>query len=190
MRSETSGDSRALLSLQDLYSLVEARLLELGCEKGAGIDALTENIVTAATKRLVLLVPAEQDSVTFEVRSLQELMAARALSDGTDEQIHQRLHLTAPSPHWRNTWVFVAGRIFTDGPDNRRDLIVEIVESVDKRPGWPGWLCPVGPELASDLLDDGLAATSPKWQRRLIDVALRALTGAAPVTYAVLRARP
>jgi len=137
-------------------------------------------MVAAAMKRLVLLVPAEHDTVTFEVRSLQELMAGRALSNGTDEEIRERLYLTAPSPHWRNTWVFAAGRTFAEGADSRRDLIVNVTETADKRPGWPGWLCPVGPELAADLLDDGLAAATPKWQRQLIDVALRALTGPAP----------
>jgi hypothetical protein len=131
-------------------------------------------------KRLVLLVPDESDTVTFEIRSLQELMAARALSTGTDEEIRDRMTRTAASPHWRNTWVFAAGRAFAEGADSRRDLVVDIVETIDRQPAWPRWLCPVGPELATDLLDDGLAAVTPKWQRRLIDVALRSLTGAGP----------
>jgi hypothetical protein len=180
VRGEAAGDSQALLPLPDLDALAEGRLLDLGHEPGSATRALAEDMVTAAMKRLVLLVPAEHDTVTFEVRSLQELMAGRALSDGTDEEIRERLYLTAPSPHWRNTWVFAAGRTFTEGADGRRDLIVSIAETIDRRPGWPGWLCPVGPELAADLLDDGLAAATPKWQRRLIDVALRALSGSAP----------
>jgi hypothetical protein len=65
--------------------------------------------------------------------------------------------------------------MFFEGPDHRRDLITEITETIDQRDDWPGWLCPAGPGLAADLLDDGLAAVLPKWQRRLIDVALRAL---------------
>jgi hypothetical protein len=97
-------------------------------------------MVTAATKRLVLLVPAEHDTVAFEVRSLQELMAGRALSVGTEEEIRERLYLTATSPHWRNTWVFAAGRTFADGSDRSRDLVVTIAghrgspESQDPRP--------------------------------------------------------
>jgi hypothetical protein len=180
VRGETAGDSQSLLPLPDLLALAEGRLLDLGHEAGSATRALAENMVTAAMKRLVLLVPAEHDTVTFEIRSLQELMAGRALSNGTDEEIRERLHLTAPSPHWRNTWVFAAGRTFAEGADSRRDLIVNVTETVDKQPGWPGWLCPVGPELAADLLDDGLAAATPKWQRRLIDEALCALSGPAP----------
>jgi len=180
VRAETSTDARALLPMPELRSLAEARLLELGHAAGADASALAGKIVTAATQRLVLLVPAENNTVTFEVRSLQELMAARALSNGTDDDVRSRMHITAPSPHWRNTWVFAAGRLFSEGPDHRRDLIAEVVETTDKRPGWPGWLCPVGPEIAADLLDDGLAATAPKWQRRLVDVALRSLAEAVP----------
>jgi hypothetical protein len=180
VRAETSADARALLPAAELGALAEKRLLELGHEAGADATVLAAKIVTAATQRLVLLVPAEDNTVTFEIRSLQELMAARALSDGTDDEVRRRLHTTAPSPHWRNTWVFAAGRFFSDGPDYRRDLVTEVVEFTDKQPGWPGWLCAVGPELAADLLDDGLAATTPKWQRRLVDVALRSLTQAAP----------
>ena len=180
IHAETSTDARALLAMPELRSLAEARMLELGHEAGAGASTLADKIVTASTQRLVLLVPAEHNTVTFEVRSLQELMAGRALSNGTDDEVRRRLDITGPSPHWRNTWVFTAGRLFSEGPDHRRDLITEVVETVDKRPGWPAWLCPVGPELAADLLDDGLAATTPKWQRRLLDVALRSLTEAYP----------
>jgi hypothetical protein len=180
VRAETSADARGLLPMTELGSLAEARLLELGHDAGADVTALAGKIVTAATQRLVLLVPAENSTVTFEVRSLQELMAARSLSHGTDDEVRRRLHITAPSPHWRNTWVFAAGRLFSEGPDHRRDLIAEVIETIDKQPGWPGWLCPVGPELAADLLDDGLAATAPKWHRRLLDVALRSLTETIP----------
>lgn len=115
------------------------------------------------------------------IRSLHEVMAARALSSGTDEQVRGRMMTIAPSPHWRNTLVFIAGRMFAEGPDHRRDLVAEVVERVDQRESWPGWLYSVGPEVAAPLLDDGLAATTPRWQRRLIDVALRCLTGTVPI---------
>ncbi|HET9894610.1 MAG TPA: hypothetical protein VFQ44_06715 [Streptosporangiaceae bacterium] len=180
IRSETSTDARALLPAAELGAMAEARLVELGHEPRAEVITLAGKLVEAATKRLVLLVPDEDNTVTFEVRSLQELMAARALSHGTDDEVRRRLNITAPSPHWRNTWVFAAGRLFFEGPDHRRDLIVEVVETTDKQAGWPGWLCPIGPELAADLLDDGLAVAAPKWHRRLLDVALRSLTEPVP----------
>jgi hypothetical protein len=179
-RAEESGDSQALLPQHDMRVLAETRLLSLGHEPGSATSRLAGQIVAAATRRLVLLVAAEHDTVAFEIRSLQELMAGRALSSGSDEELSERLYAVAPSPHWRNVWLFAAGRTFAEGADARRDLVVGITENADNRPGWPGWLCPVGPELAADLLDDGLAAATPKWQRRLIDVALRALHGPGP----------
>ena len=85
----------------------------------------------------------------------------------------------ACNPNWRNTWLFAAGRLFTDS-DHRRNLVVSIVERCDTDGPWPGWLYPAGPELAAHLLDDGLAASRPNAQRRLIDVALRCLKGPMP----------
>jgi hypothetical protein len=180
IHAETSTDARAILAKSELRQLAVQRLIEVGHQPGIEADRIADRIVQATTERLVLLVPAEDDGVSFEIRSLQELMAARALSNGTDEQLRARLALAAPSPHWRNTVVFLAGRLFAEGADHRRDLVVEVVESIDRSAAWPGWLCAAGPELAAYLLDDGLAAATPKWQRRLIDVTLRALSGPVP----------
>jgi hypothetical protein len=177
IRSENESDARSLLPRAELQSMAEDRMAEIGYEPVEEAKKIAQKIVTVATQRLVLLVPAEDDSFTFELRSLQELMAARALTDGNEQQLRKRLAITAPSPHWRNCWIFVAGRLFHEGPDHRRDLVIEVVERFDRSEHWPGWLCPVGPELAADLLDDGLASTRPKWQKRFIMVALRAVDG-------------
>ena len=180
VHAETSTDARAILTKSELRQLAVQRLVQVGHRPGPEVDRIADRIIQATTERLVLLVPAEDDGVSFEIRSLQELMAARALSNVTDEQLRTHLSATAPSPHWRNTWVFVAGRAFAEGPDHRRDLVTDVVENVDKSTHWPGWLCAIGPELAAYLLDDGLAARTPRWQRRFIDVALRTLSGPVP----------
>ncbi len=180
VHAETASDSRAIMSKPELHGLAMQRLIEVGYQPGQGVDRIADRIVQAATERLVLLVPAEDDGVSFEIRSLQEVMAARALSSGIDDQVRARMEAIAPSPHWRNTFVFIAGRLFAEGPDHRRDLVAEVVERLDQRESWPGWLTSVGPETAAFLLDDGLAVTTPRWQRRLIDVALRCLTGTVP----------
>jgi hypothetical protein len=108
------------------------------------------------------------------------MMAARALASGDDATIQRNLTLTAPSPHWRNTWLFAAGKLFTEG-DHRRTIILDLVSNFDKHENdWPGWLYPIGPELAAHLLDDGLAATKPAAQRQLVEIALRCLDGPMP----------
>lgn len=180
MQAETLGEAKSRMPLSILRTLATERMIEVGHDADNQAKRIAQRIVDAATHRLVLLVPSEDETVSFEVRSLQELMAARAISSGSDAEVRDRLKLTAPSPHWRNTWVFVAGRLFTDGSDHQRDLITSVVSTVDETSELPSWLCPVGPELAADILDDGLAANKPKWQRRFVDISLKTLHGWVP----------
>lgn len=177
IQSETSTDARAILSSDALQRLAFERLIEVGYENNRQTEHVVDQIIQAATERLVLLVPAENGGFSFEIRSLQELMAARGLSDATDEDLARRLRITARSPHWRNTWLFVAGRVFAEFPDHRKDLLAEVVETVDADSEWPGWVCAIAPELAAQLIEDGLALSTPKWQKRFLDVALRVLSG-------------
>ncbi|MCD4849661.1 hypothetical protein LN996_02425 [Arthrobacter sp. AK01] len=180
MQAETLGEAKSRMPMSVLRTLATERMIEVGHDAGTEAKKIAQRIVQAATHRLVLLVPGEEDTVSFEVRSLQELMAARAISSGSDDDVRHRLEVTAPSPHWRNTWVFVAGKLFTDGSDHQRDLLTSIVSAVDESTAFPSWLCPVAPELAADILDDGLAASKPKWQRRFVDISLKALQGWVP----------
>jgi len=110
---------------------------------------------------------------------MQELMAARALTGAKPEKVEKHLRATARSPHWRNTWLFAAGRLFTED-DYKKDLVLDIVENVDLEPGGPGWLYPAAPELAAHLREDGLSANKPAWERRLLDCTLRILQGPMP----------
>jgi hypothetical protein len=154
-------------------------MVEVGHEDSREAGRLADRILEIATQRLVLLAADEDETVSFDVRSLQELMAARALINGDDETIRRNLNIAAQSPHWRNAWLFAAGKLFTEG-DHRRNLVLDVVERYDEDDVWPGWLYPIGPELAAHLLDDGLAATKPAAQKRLAEVALRALKGPMP----------
>jgi hypothetical protein len=99
--------------------------------------------------------------------------------DGDDDQIRHNLTTAASSPHWRNTWLFAAGRLYTGGDYHRR-LVLEIIASCDQRGHWPGWLYQIAPELAADMLDDGMAVTRPNDQRQLVELALRNLDGPVP----------
>lgn len=179
-QSELSGDAQARLPLAELRKIAEDRMVEIGHDREHKARGVADKLVGAATTRLVLLVVVEDDSAAFEVRSLQELMAARALSTGTPAAIRSRLIATAPNPHWRNTRVFAAGRLFSNGDDEACDMVLDVVEDFDNSDHWPGWLLPVGPELAAALIDDGLAASTPRWQSRLLDVVLRTLNGHVP----------
>lgn len=178
--AETSGGEKSVMPRTQMREILDARLIELEHDTDHLRTRIGDQIMQATTERLVLLVPAEDDGFAFEVRSLQELMAARSLVKTNDATLRRRLIALAPSPHWRATWVFMAGYVFSTGTDEQREMIVHIVENIDTDDAWPGWLTPIGPELAAALLDDGLATQTPKWLRRLVQVALRALTGPAP----------
>ncbi|MGH8546031.1 MAG: NACHT domain-containing protein, partial [Gammaproteobacteria bacterium] len=179
VRCESTGETRARLPRETLRTLAHDRMVEVGHEDPREAGRLADRILEIATQRLVLLAADEDETVSFDVRSLQELMAARALINGDDETIRRNLNITARSPHWRNTWLFAAGKLFTEG-DHRRNMVLDVVERYDKGGDWPGWLYPVGPELAAHLLDDGLTETKPAAQKRLVEIALRALNGPMP----------
>lgn len=176
---EMSGEARPKLPRAHLEKIVRERLLSIGLSGDTAVDTAVGNLLDIAHTRLVLLVADEDDTVSFEVRSLQEVMAAQALTDGSDEQIARNLRTTAPSPHWRNTWLFAAGRMFQD-TDHRRDLLVKVVETLDSLESGPGWLYPISPSLAADMIQDDMAASLPRWLRRLAAVVARVVDGPMP----------
>jgi hypothetical protein len=176
---ERSDEARPKLARTQLEQIARERLVDIGLTGDNTIDTAVRNLLDIAHTRLVLLVADEGDTVSFEVRSLQEVMASRALTSGSDAQIAANLRVAAPSPHWRNAWLFAAGRMFQEG-DNHRDLVVDVVENLDSIEGGTGWLYPVAPSLAADMIQDDMAASMPRWLRRLAAVAARAASGPMP----------
>lgn len=178
VRCETTDEVVARMPRTELSALAEEYMLADGHDEDSA-SAFASRIFDVATQRLVLLTADEDDTVSFDVRSLQELMAGSRLVDQDDEQTRANLQRTALSPHWRNPWLFGAGKLALDNR-HRRDLLLEVVEHCDESSDWPSWLCPAGPELAAYLLQDGLVADRPNDQRRLIHVVLRCLQGPLP----------
>ena len=177
-RCETTREPRSRLPLEELRDIAFQRLRE-DEHSIPKANELADRLVTVATQRLVLLAADKEHTVSFDVRSLQELMAGRALINGAEAEIRHNLTIAARSPHWRNAWLFAAGEMFT-GSNHDRNIVMEIVENCDIDTAWPGWLYPTGPQLAADILDDGLAANKPIYVRRLITVALRSIDGPMP----------
>jgi hypothetical protein len=161
IRAEHAGDADALLPNQDLHRLASQRLLVEGYAD-ADADDLATQLVTAATTRLVLLVPRTVDAVGFEIRSLQEFMAASALVADDDSSV-LRLRQLAPSAHWHNTWLLAAGRVFAQR-EHLRDPIVTLLEDIDTADLLALLVLP-GAQLAVAILDDAIAAQTPRYQR-------------------------
>lgn len=170
MRAETSGETKSLLDNDELERLTVERLLAEGMEPDPAAK-LAKRLLKAATDRLVLLVPLVQDKIGFEVRSLQEYMAAKALTSGPDDLIMQRLSILAPASFWRNTWLLAAGNVFHQR-EHLRSRIVSVLSEMDSESTLAHLLMPSA-GLALDLLDDDVPGKAPLYQRIISKHALQ-----------------
>ena len=177
--SERTGRTDAKLSRNRFVSLVENRLMVEG-HTGERLDRLAQEIVEAASQRLVFLVEVESEQIGFEIRSLQEFMAAECLMDGADQIIRSRLDEIAPIPFWRNVFLFAAGKCFALRQD-LRDAVhsvcsgLNMIES-DEIAGT--YLA--GSDLSIALLEEGSARRQPKFEDMLARTAIRAIDTADP----------
>lgn len=175
-RSEDGDRSFAALSEDELRRIIRDILTDAGHEPGAAGDNLLERILTAAMHRLVLIAPRGKHGFGFDVRPLQEMSAARHLTNGDFDDVTERLQRIVASPHWRNTWIFAAGRIFAQKQDHLLPRIIDLVDTIDTAaPRRLGRVAPVGPRLALDLLDDGMARAWPIFCNRLLRLGLTVL---------------
>jgi hypothetical protein len=172
--AEDSSRSEPTMPASRLDEIVRNRLLSQGYSPRE-VTAIATKLVKAATHRLVLLVPTD-DRVGFEVRSMQELMAANALTTGNDTQILRALQIVAHHPHWRNTWLLAAGRVFKDR-DHLHGALLDVVTACDQRSGGLHEAVRTSPMLACNVLDDGFASRVPSTRRAYVRVALTCLDG-------------
>jgi hypothetical protein len=171
-RAEDHPDSESLVSSSELDALARARLRHEGVTTDEA-RTLAARLVAAATTRLVLLAPIARDHVGFDVRSLQEFMAARAVSTGPDEEVLARMRALAPSAHWRNTWLLAAGRIFSRS-EHLRPGLISVLGALNTEAPLAMLIAP-GSRLALDMLDDDTAARARGFQRIVVTHALELL---------------
>jgi hypothetical protein len=174
VESERPGESEAMLSTNELRVVVDARLEERG--HGPEESArLRQEIVEAASTRLVFLVGMEENRVGFEIRSLQEFMAAEALMAGNDLDVRRRLRTIAPIASWRNVILFAAGKCSVERED-LLDTIYAICDELNEVPeDEPARATLAGSQLALDLLEDIPVRQQPHDARVLARKALRLL---------------
>lgn len=164
-RAPAGGELDSLMPESELRERSYARLLE-ETEEPTLANRLASELLKAATDRLVLLVSPEADHIGFEVRSLQEFMAAKALISGPEADILPRLQSLAADESWHNTWLLAAAGIFTHRP-HLRDALLLSLRAADMQDSVAMALLP-GARLAVDLVDDDLAAPHPRHHRLLV----------------------
>jgi len=125
-----------------------------------------------------MLVGQPHDTVGFEVRSLQELMAGRSFFPDGDDAVLSHLRRTATSAHWRNTWLFAASRLFADR-QGQRPAVMLLLGELDSTGPIATKLLP-GARLAVELLDEDITANQPLYRRLLLEQALKLLSTSYP----------
>jgi hypothetical protein len=174
IESEKTQHTDATLSINEFKAVVSDRLNKEGHSEGV-LDKLTESIVKCATDRLVFLVPSQSERVGFEIRSLQEFMAAEALMDGRDAVVIERIKAIAAVPYWQNILLFAAGKCFSER-QWLRDSISNICGEMNDNPNDQlAHFVQAGSRVALALLEDGPARRQPAYSQALARRALALL---------------
>jgi hypothetical protein len=183
-RAESSGNPDPVLSERELRDLIWQELRKEGFDPDKREPGLIDEVVETALTRLVLLVP-RNGGFGFDVRSLQELTAAKWIIAETPDVVISRMRTAAVHPHWRNTFLFAAGAIFDSGDRSLHKSLINLVSVLDSE--WPyalSGLFPIAPRLAVEMIDDGMVRNRPAYRAGLYEQALRVLISPPDVDYA------
>ncbi|MFM9923255.1 AAA family ATPase [Variovorax sp. H27-G14] len=131
---------------------------------------LVREISKAAEERLVFLVEPEPGKFGFEIRSLQEFMAAQALTAGRDASVENRIKQISRSAMFRNTTLFCASRFFSEASPLRDFFIDDVCASLDD-PQFDSASAAskAGALLALETLEEGAVLTQPKRAKLLME---------------------
>jgi energy-coupling factor transporter ATP-binding protein EcfA2 len=170
---QTEGESveraAAFLARERLLAIIVRDLDERGY---AGRSrSLAEEILRATAERLVLLAESRPGWYSFDVRSLQEFMAARQLTRGESAVVFERLRTVGRPLYWRNVVLFAVGRFFVGNVPQamRYQMSVGLCERLaEDHAHEADWGSYPGARLALDLLSDGAVAKDLRCLRMLV----------------------
>ena len=169
--NEKAGKTTSRLSDDRFRALVKARLKEVGEVD----ERLLNELADGSLERLVFLIRPTVGQVSFEIRSLQEFMAAEALLKGKDQVVIKRLQAIASIPYWRNVFLFAVGKCFADQEHLLDSIVMMCLKLNNSSEGLLEEQTLWGSRLALDILSEGVATQHPKYERVLADNALKIL---------------
>ncbi len=177
LRAETSGRAQSFFTVEEFTALTRSQLERDGFEDD--LDDLTARIVKIATDRLVFLGCRTDGQVSFDVRSLQEFMAAARLTTSPEICIQPRLYEIAGRAHWLHVFKIACSKIFSSAShEELRETIISLLDCLDAGDRDPDdRLIKNGASLAQQLLTDGLATAVPAYRRKLVVRSLKLLSG-------------
>jgi energy-coupling factor transporter ATP-binding protein EcfA2 len=176
VEAERDGGASARMSRHRLEEVISDVLAEDEVAKSQSADLIHE-IAAAAETRLVFLVEPEPGKFGFEIRSLQEFMAAWAITSGRDSEVEARLQQVSKAPMFRNVALFASSRLFSEGSPLRDVLADRICGGLDDDPHDElSRLSRSGALLALETLEEGAALSQPKRARSLMGRAVGLLS--------------
>jgi predicted ATPase len=165
---ERDGGSNAGVS-REWLRMAARRLMEVEDDPDDEQSHEADDLIDAVEQRLVLLVERESGRFSYELQSLQEFMAAWALTTGSDAHIEARFKHVALYAHWRNVLLLAMGRLFFERSPLRERLSLGLCDWLRDNDEDP-YSKNSEKMLAVDILMDGLAEHS---QRIVVDLESR-----------------
>ncbi|UOD29065.1 hypothetical protein INH39_27135 [Massilia violaceinigra] len=176
--SEHVGSALSYLDADRLKFMLRDFLTAEGFAQ-ADIDNRAGELSTLALQRLVLLSAREEGKISFDVRSLQEFMAASALTSGNESYVEDRLTHIAGLSHWRHTFLIAASRCFADDRMHHlRSRVVALPRALEAYV--PHLTAKTGALLSLEMFVDGIGADHPNSRRLLAQHALELLSLGVP----------
>lgn len=175
-RSSEPGETSSALTRTEFETIARDRFAAQGHDEVA-VNALMSDFTQLVTDRLVFLTYGTADKLGFELRSLQEFMAAEHVINFAEASVPEALHKLASSSHWRNVVLFAVGGIFAKKEHLRAEVTLLCATLNRESEVETGVL--VGADLAADILADGSCASIPKYARDLADTAAEIVSARA-----------
>ncbi|WP_320128172.1 hypothetical protein [uncultured Sphaerochaeta sp.] len=175
-KGEFSGENSIGYSLTSFAELVRKYLTNYGIE-GDELSELVDCIVEAAQFRLVFLTCKTENILSFDVRSLQEYMAAECLLSVPDLDLFKnRLKRIAINPYWDNVVLIMITKCFSDTHlQGYQDSIPSICFDLNNSKKNLYNEINRGSEIAIEILLSGAASININIQKQLIIIGLELL---------------
>jgi hypothetical protein len=167
-RGAEAGETSATLAPLEFETLVAEQFRRHQHSEEEVAD-LQKQFTQLIMDRLVFLSVVAADRIGFELRSLQEFMAAEQLVHRREQEILPALREYASVAYWRNVILFAVGAIFARREHLRGDVLVLCVDlnSADAA----STVTLPGSDLALDILVDGSSDSMPLYSGSIADLA-------------------
>lgn len=175
-RSSEPGETSSALTRDEFEAITRERFLAQGHDASA-VEVLMSDFTQLVTDRLVFLTYGTADKLGFELRSLQEFMAAEHVTNFAEADVPDALYKLASSSHWRNVVLFAVGGIFAKKEYLRAEITLLCANLNRETESTTGVL--IGSDLAADILADGSCASIPKYARDLAETAAEIVSARA-----------